>query len=119
MLDRNEDVHGIVATVKLALEVIQVFTDIPPLQKIFLSDIMLRLFGPKPTDSFGVGKLMGMARELVASRFSSSAKEQKDLLVSEVIFYIVKFELKQKAGLLTQILGLLSPPWIRPPICGI
>lgn len=61
MLDRNDNVHGIIATVKIALEVRKLFTDIPPLQKIFLSDFMLRLFGPKPTDSFGVGKLMGMA----------------------------------------------------------
>lgn len=85
MLDRNEDAHGIIATVKIALEVIQVFTDIPPLQKIFLSDIMLRLSGHRPRDSFAVGKLMGMARELVASRFCSGAKEQNDRLVSGYI----------------------------------
>lgn len=82
MLERNEDVHGIIAIVKLALDLIQIFTDIPLLQNIFLSDTMLRLFGPKPTDSFGVGKLMGMARELVASRFALGAKDQNDLLVS-------------------------------------
>lgn len=82
MLERNEDVHGIIAIVKPALEIIQIFTDIPLLQKIFLSNIMLRLFGPKPTDSFGVGKLMGMAREFVADRFAPGAKDQNDLLVS-------------------------------------
>lgn len=82
MLEKNQDVHGIITVVKLALEWIQVFTDIPPLQKIFLSDTVLRWFGPKATDTFGVGKLMGMARELVASRFAPDAKDQQDLLVS-------------------------------------
>lgn len=82
MLKQNSDVHGIVAIVKIALDWIQVFTDIPPLHNIFLSNTILRLFGPKPTDNFGVGKLMGMARELVASRFAPDAKDQQDLLVS-------------------------------------
>lgn len=81
MLEQNKDVHGIIGIVKLALEWIQVFTDVPPLQKVFLSNAVLKLFGPKPTDEFGVGKLMGMARELVASRFAPDAKHQQDLLV--------------------------------------
>lgn len=85
MLEGNHDTHGIIATVKFALEWIQVFTDIPPLQKIFLSRTALRLFGPKPTDDFGVGKLMGMARELVARRFAPGAKAEQDLLVRSVL----------------------------------
>lgn len=84
LLEKNKDVRGIIAIVKIALEVIQVFTDIPPLQKLFLSDRVLKLFGPKPTDSWGVGYLMGMARELVASRFQPDAKDHQDLLVSPV-----------------------------------
>lgn len=82
LLETNKDVRGIIAIVKLALEWIQVFTDIPPLQKIFLSNTLLKLLGPKPTDSWGVGYLMGMARELVSSRLEPDAKDQQDLLVS-------------------------------------
>ncbi|KUI55605.1 Pisatin demethylase [Cytospora mali] len=82
LLKNNNDVRGIIAIVKLALEWIQVFTDIPPLQKIFLSDVVLKLFGPKPTDSWGVGYLMGMAQEVVASRFQPDAKDKQDLLGS-------------------------------------
>lgn len=81
-MEHNKDVYGIIATVQAALNVIQVFTDVPPLQKIFLSRTMLKLFGPKPSDSRGVGKLLGMAREHVAARFSPNAEDQKDLLVS-------------------------------------
>lgn len=82
LLETNKDVRGIIAIVKLALDWIQVFTDIPPLQKIFLSNTVLKLLGPKPTDTWGVGYLMGMARELVSSRLGPDAKEQQDLLVS-------------------------------------
>lgn len=82
LLETNKDVRGIIAIVKIALEWIQVFTDIPPLQKIFLSNTVLKLLGPKPTDSWGVGYLMGMARELVASRLGPDAKDQQDLLGS-------------------------------------
>lgn len=82
LLENNKDVRGIIAIVKLALEWIQVFTDIPPLHKIFLSNTVLKLLGPKPTDSWGVGYLMGMARELVSSRLEPDAKPQQDLLVS-------------------------------------
>jgi hypothetical protein len=82
LLETNKDVRGIVAIVKLALDWIQVFTDIPPLQKIFFSSVLLKLVGPRPTDSWGVGYLMGMARELVASRMGPDAKDQQDLLVS-------------------------------------
>lgn len=81
MLEQDRDVHGIIAIVKLALNWIQVFTDIPPLHRIFLSHTVLKLLGPKPTDNFGVGKLMGMARNFVAARFSPDSKEQQDLLV--------------------------------------
>lgn len=85
LLETNKDVRGIIAIVKIALEWIQVFTDIPPLQKIFLSNTVLKLLGPKPTDSWGVGYLMGMARELVASRLGPDAKDQQDLLVSSLL----------------------------------
>lgn len=82
MLEQDQDVHGIVTISKLAVNWIQVFTDIPPLHRIFLHNSVLKLLGPKPTDSFGVGKLMGMARDFVAARFNSGCEDQEDLLVS-------------------------------------
>lgn len=88
MLEQDSDVHGIIAIVKLALKWIQVFTDIPPLHRIFLSNTVLKLFGPKPTDNFGVGKLMGMARELVATRYGPGAEDRQDLLVCYFTIYL-------------------------------
>lgn len=99
LLKKNDDVRGIIAIVKVALEWIQVFTDIPPLHKIFLSDTILKLFGPKPTDSWGVGYLMGMARELVASRFQPDAKDHQDLLVSSRLTSIQSTDTNLPKGL--------------------
>lgn len=84
MLAQDRDVHGIVAIVKLALDWIQIFTDIPPLRTIFLSNTVLQWLGPKPTDRFGVGKLMGMARDLVAARLRPGAQDRQDLLVCKL-----------------------------------
>lgn len=59
LLERDDDVFGLVRMSNLAIDVLQFFTDIPPLQKIFTSDLVLGLLGPKPTDSSGFGKIMG------------------------------------------------------------
>ncbi|GJC90383.1 cytochrome P450 monooxygenase lolP1 [Colletotrichum liriopes] len=82
LLQKDTDVFGLVRTSNLAIDVLQFFTDIPALQMIFTSDLVLRLFGPKPTDSSGFGKIMGLAQQHVASRFSSDAKDEPDLLGS-------------------------------------
>lgn len=122
MLEQNEDVHGIVAIVKLALDLIQIFTDIPLLQKVFLSNTMLRLFGPKPTDSTGVGKLMGMARELVASRFAVEAEAQNDLLVRRLTFRLsvtLEIQFKHWEAFSNKMPGLIPASRTGSPICRI
>lgn len=59
LLRKDSDVFGLVAMSNLAIDVLQFFTDIPPLQRIFTSDLALRLLGPKTTDKSGFGKIMG------------------------------------------------------------
>lgn len=86
MLAQGRDVHGLVATTRRALRWVQVFTDVPPLRRLFLSATVLKLLGPKPTDAAGVGKLMGLAREVVAARFRPDAVQKQDLLVSSSSF---------------------------------
>ncbi|KAF6800372.1 cytochrome p450 [Colletotrichum sojae] len=82
LLEKDEDVFGLVMVSNLAIDILQFFTDIPPLQKIFTSDLVLGLFGPKPTHSSGFGKIMGLAKEHVENRFSPDAKDEPDLLGS-------------------------------------
>ncbi|KAK1470784.1 benzoate 4-monooxygenase cytochrome P450 [Colletotrichum cuscutae] len=82
LLRKNSDVFGLVAMSNLAIDILQFFTDIPPLQRIFTSDIALRLLGPKTTDKNGFGKIMGLAKEHVAARFGPDGKDKPDLLGS-------------------------------------
>ncbi|KAJ0161718.1 Pisatin demethylase [Colletotrichum tanaceti] len=80
--ERDTDVFGLIEMSNLAIDVIQFFTDIPALQMIFTSNLVLGLFGPKPTDPSGFGKIMGLAQQHVADRFGPDAKDEPDLLGS-------------------------------------
>ncbi|KAK1851996.1 cytochrome p450 [Colletotrichum chrysophilum] len=82
LLQKDTDVFGLIRTSNIAIDVLQFFTDIPALQMIFTSDLVLRLLGPKPTDSSGFGKIMGLAQQHVVKRFAPDAKDEPDLLGS-------------------------------------
>ncbi|KZL80571.1 cytochrome p450 [Colletotrichum incanum] len=82
LLQKDTDVFGLIRTSNLAIDVLQFFTDIPTLQMIFTSNFVLGLCGPKPTDVSGFGKIMGVAQQHVANRFSPYAKDEPDLLGS-------------------------------------
>ncbi|EON98242.1 putative cytochrome p450 protein [Phaeoacremonium minimum UCRPA7] len=81
-LTKDGDVHQYIKTTEDLVNLIPTFAEIPWLQRIFLSDWMLRLIGPKETDDKGVGKLMGVAKVMVTERFGPDAKDHKDMLVS-------------------------------------
>jgi hypothetical protein len=59
LLENDEDVYGLVKDANLAIDLIQIITDVPPLQIIAASNMFLMVFGPKPTDTKGFGKIMG------------------------------------------------------------
>lgn len=61
-LTKDGDVHEYIKTTEDLVNLIPTFAEIPWLQRIFLSNWMLRLIGPKETDSKGVGKLMGQVQ---------------------------------------------------------
>ncbi|TDZ65208.1 Cytochrome P450 monooxygenase lolP1 [Colletotrichum trifolii] len=82
LLQKDEDVFGLIKMSNLAIDYIQFFTDIPTLQHISNSDTILRLIGPKSTDKSGFGKIMGLAEEHVATRFGPDAQDEPDLLGS-------------------------------------
>ena len=58
-IEKNGDVHDYLKTMENTVSLSATLADVPWLQTIFLSSSMLKLFGPKDTDSTGVGKLMG------------------------------------------------------------
>ncbi|OTB08897.1 hypothetical protein M426DRAFT_316923 [Hypoxylon sp. CI-4A] len=81
-LKTDSDVHGFLASVKDSWASIAIALDVPYIRNMLFSQLFLRFFGPKPTDPAGMGKLMGIAKEVVSKRFSSDAEKQKDMLGS-------------------------------------
>ncbi|RYP26778.1 hypothetical protein DL767_007910 [Monosporascus sp. MG133] len=79
-LRTDSDVYGFLAGVRETWPGLAVALDLPWIRKVLFSRLYLRLFGPKVTDTSGLGKLMGVAEEVVAKRFSPDAKQEKDML---------------------------------------
>ncbi|KAH7629471.1 cytochrome P450 [Sordaria sp. MPI-SDFR-AT-0083] len=83
-LETDSDLFGWMSTVKRTVPAIGLLAEIPVLRKIFMSGWFLSLFGPKHSDKDGMGRVMGVAREVVARRFGEKAEDRKDMLGSFV-----------------------------------
>lgn len=81
-LESNLDMHAFYPTLEDHLPGMALTTDVPWLQKVFLSPTFLKLFGPKERDRKGMGKLLKLCNEVVRQRFQPDAKVEKDMLVS-------------------------------------
>ena len=79
-LEREEDVHSYLRGILDVAPVMQMSAEIPALASIVASPLVLSLAGPKLTDAKGVGKLMAVARDIVAERFGPDAKDRRDML---------------------------------------
>ncbi|KAJ8130172.1 hypothetical protein O1611_g3455 [Lasiodiplodia mahajangana] len=81
-LKTNEDLYGFLKAVRENWPRVAMAVDVPLIRNIILSRLFLKLFGPSVTDTEGMGKLMGVAREYVSKRYLPDAKPQRDLLGS-------------------------------------
>ncbi|KAI0449568.1 pisatin demethylase [Xylaria acuta] len=81
-LKANKDLYSFLREVRENWPKLAMTVDIPLIRNIMLSPLFLRLFGPSVTDTKGMGKLMGVAREYVGKRYHPDAKPQGDLLGS-------------------------------------
>ncbi|KAK5632781.1 hypothetical protein RRF57_008495 [Xylaria bambusicola] len=57
-LKADKDVHGFYHVVESHLPLMNVCADIPWARKLVFSSLGIKLFGPKPTDSSGLGRMM-------------------------------------------------------------
>ncbi|KAI0509404.1 pisatin demethylase [Xylaria bambusicola] len=81
-LKANEDLYSFLKEVRDNWPKFALMVDIPLVRDILLNPVSLKLFGPSVTDSQGMGKLMGIAREYVSKRYDPGAMVQRDLLGS-------------------------------------
>ncbi|KAI0124017.1 pisatin demethylase [Xylariales sp. AK1849] len=122
-LKTDSDVHGFLDSVKSTWAGIAVALDVPWIRNVLFSDLYLKLFGPRPTDKAGLGKLMGIAEEVVTKRFAKDAKAEIDMLGSfithgldrqecatEALFMIIAGFENTASVIRTTLLYLMSSP---------
>ncbi|KAL1646365.1 hypothetical protein SLS58_003325 [Diplodia intermedia] len=81
-LERDEDVHEYVKTTETVIPVLVLSCCYPLMNKILGHPWVRAITGPHTEDKVGLGKLMGVAREVVGERFGPEAKEKRDMLGS-------------------------------------
>ncbi|KAI0505181.1 cytochrome P450 [Xylaria bambusicola] len=81
-LEADKDVHGFYHVVESHLPLMNVCADIPWARKLVFSSLGIKLFGPKPTDSSGLGRMMKLTNDEVHKRYTGDVKALKDMLGS-------------------------------------
>ncbi|KAF7541948.1 hypothetical protein G7054_g352 [Neopestalotiopsis clavispora] len=81
-LKTDSDVHDYIKTSEEYVPIIVMCAEIPFLRHLFMNKTLLAWIGPKATDKKGIGKLVGVARDIVNKRMSSQAEDQRDMLGS-------------------------------------
>lgn len=102
-LTDDDDLHDYLKTMVPATLFGAMCCHLPAIQNFLNQDWVLKLLAPKPTDKKGMGKVMGLAEEVVAERYGPDAKERKDMLGA-----FVKHGLEQRQAQAEVILQLVA-----------
>ncbi|KAK3988432.1 Pisatin demethylase [Cladorrhinum sp. PSN332] len=84
LVEAEKDLFG---TIKMLEEIAPsavVVSGVPYLRAVMGSDLVLKLIGPGEKDKKGIGRILPMAKKVVAERFGKGAKETDDMLGSFV-----------------------------------
>ncbi|KAI2778425.1 cytochrome P450 monooxygenase [Daldinia loculata] len=68
-LDADGDLYGYTTQLDKTLKMQNLCQEVPFLKRIVLSRPFYALFGPKPTDEEGLGKMMGVTQKIIGERF--------------------------------------------------
>jgi cytochrome P450 len=80
-LERDEDVFKYIETTENTIPAMILCASFPWLTNLFQSPLLKSMM-PKNTDAYGLGRIMGAARDVVARRFQPDAKPEMDMLGS-------------------------------------
>ncbi|KAF2104466.1 cytochrome P450 [Rhizodiscina lignyota] len=79
-LQSDSDVHQYMAIMEKFWMPGNIANTLPWLNTILAHPLFLKFVAPKVTDKIGMGKVMGIAKEVVAERFGPDAKDRQDML---------------------------------------
>ncbi len=106
-LKYNEDLHDYIRTVRAYIPVLELQTNIPLVNTILGSNIVRKLMAPTANDRIGMGKIMGIAKEIVGRRFGPNAKVKNDMLGSFIRHGLTKLETEAEALLQMYVSALI------------
>ncbi|KAI8633515.1 cytochrome P450 [Xylariaceae sp. FL1651] len=81
-LQTDTDIVGFYHVMEAFSPVLNVLADVPWARKIVYSPLCIKLFGPKPTDTSGLGSMMKMTNDEVHKRYVGEVNDTKDILAS-------------------------------------
>ncbi|KAI2639109.1 cytochrome P450 [Hypomontagnella submonticulosa] len=97
-----EDLYGYASQIDKLFKAQNLSQEIPFLRKIVFSHFFFGLFGPKPTDESGVGKIMGITQNIIRERFQD-AKPANDMMGSFIRHGMTEKECRDEALLLIAV----------------
>ncbi|KAI1090987.1 cytochrome P450 [Rostrohypoxylon terebratum] len=100
-LDSDEDLFGYTSQIDQLLKAQNLSQEIPLFRYIVFSRLFFGMFGPKPSDATGVGKIMGYTQQIIDERFKDS-KPMKDMMGSFIRHGMTKKECAEEALLQIQ-----------------
>lgn len=96
-LKNNSDMHDYIKTVRAYMPVLEMRANIPFVHSILDNSVVRKLMAPTAKDRFGLGKMMGVAKQVAGERFGPNAKVKDDMLGSFVRHGLSKEETESEA----------------------
>ena len=81
-LKRNEDVYNFLATTRSLMPALELGCNHSWIKRLLESRLMQTIVAPSPTDSKGIGAVIGAARKVIGERFKPDAIQSRDMLGS-------------------------------------
>ncbi|ORY58096.1 cytochrome P450 [Pseudomassariella vexata] len=103
-LKSESDVYDFLEGVKNNWPFLSITVDVPWIRNFFYSPLFLKYFGPKETDEKGMGRLMRVAKQAVAKRFTEESKGERDMMGSFIRHGLTRTECEAE-GLFMIIAG--------------
>ncbi|KAK4227400.1 putative cytochrome P450 E-class, group IV [Podospora fimiseda] len=97
LVDSESDKYGTMVMLEEIAPLAVVISGVPWLRAIMGSDIVLKMIGPSPKDEKGVGRMLPMAKSVVAERFGDDKMEKEDMLQSFIRHGLTQRECETEA----------------------
>ncbi|KAI0896498.1 cytochrome P450 [Annulohypoxylon nitens] len=95
-LDSDEDLFGYTTQADKLIKAQNLSQEIPLFRYIVFSRLFFGMFGPKPSDAKGVGKIMGYTEQIIEEKFQD-AKPTNDMMGSFIRHGMTKKECAEEA----------------------